>query len=87
MHSSGLSSGARINNNNNNGARIALVLGDSRSPWPPPPSQNATERLAFRADTYAYTVAMASLYAHRWCYDLRIYRFLPRRSGGAGVDV
>ena len=60
--------------------RIALVLGDSRSPWPPAPSHNATERLAWQADSYAMNVAMASAYAERWCYDLRIYRFLSRPS-------
>ena len=71
-------------------ARVALVLGDSRTPWPPPPSTNATERLAWEADTYSYTVAMAALYAQRWCFDLRIYRFLPRRahySSAASLDA
>ena len=60
--------------------RVALVMADSRVPWPPPPSANATARLAWQATTYSHAVAMASLYAQRHCYDLRVYHFLRRRA-------
>ena len=33
--------------------RVGLVMGDTRSPWPPPPSQNGVSRLAWAASTYA----------------------------------
>ena len=60
--------------------RVALVMADSRVPWPPPPSANATARLSWQATTYSHAVAMASLYAQRHCYDLRVYHFLRRRA-------
>jgi hypothetical protein len=61
----------------------ALVMADTRSPWPPPPSTNPRLRLLWQPSFYQRAVAMASAYARRHCYHLRVYRFTSaRRSVG-----
>ena len=57
------------------GTMTALVMGDTRSPWPPPPSTNPRLRLLWQPGYYQRAVALASAYARRHCYDLRVYRF------------
>ena len=59
---------------------VALVMGDTRSPWPPPPSARLRDRLEWRASIFSQAVAIAGLYAQRWCYDLRVYTFVPFQS-------
>ena len=67
----------------------ALVMADTRSPWPPAPSTNPRLRLLWQPTFFQRAVAMASAYARRHCYDLRVYRFTSakRQLGKYGVRI
>ena len=61
--------------------RTALVMADTRHPWPPPrrpDSTSARVQLNWQPSYYSYAVAISSMYAQRHCYDLRIYQFVGR---------
>lgn len=69
--------------------RTALVMSDSRNPWPPDTTNvDVLERwmnMLYSRDYgvgdlyYSLAVALASLYARRHCYDMRIFRFHVNR--------
>ena len=56
-------------------SRTALVMADTRDPFPPPPSTDPRARLVWTPSYFHKALALVSMYARRHCYDLRLYRF------------